>query len=110
MATNPPSNPSRPSAPTYPPGALPVGWEKGTAADGRTYFVNHNDHITTWEDPRQNQDPSENVARGEEQEDLEVEGEPLPEGWVMKRSREGKVYFVDHNTKSTSWEDPRRGA
>ena len=32
---------------------------------------------------------------------------PLPEGWEVKYTKEGKKFFVDHNTKSTSWTDPR---
>jgi ankyrin repeat protein len=35
---------------------LPPGWEKGVDAQGRTFFINHNDQNTTWEDPR--------IARG----------------------------------------------
>ncbi|XP_062595796.1 BAG family molecular chaperone regulator 3-like [Saccostrea cucullata] len=32
----------------------------------------------------------------------------LPQGWEMLHDRNtGWPYFVDHNTKSTSWEDPR---
>ena len=33
--------------------------------------------------------------------------DPLPEGWEVKYTKEGKKFFVDHNTKSTSWTDPR---
>ncbi|KAG8832004.1 hypothetical protein FRC17_002223, partial [Serendipita sp. 399] len=32
---------------------------------------------------------------------------PLPSGWEAKLTPQGKVYFVDHNTRTTSWEDPR---
>ena len=35
---------------------------------------------------------------------------PLPEGWEIKYTKEGKKFFVDHNTKSTFWTDPREGA
>jgi len=31
--------------------ALPPGWEQGTAADGRTYYMNHNTQTTQWERP-----------------------------------------------------------
>lgn len=31
----------------------------------------------------------------------------LPGGWEMKWTAEGHPYFVDHNTKSTTWNDPR---
>ena len=33
---------------------------------------------------------------------------PLPLGWELKYTKEGKKFFVDHNTKSTSWIDPRQ--
>ncbi|KAG8899257.1 hypothetical protein FRB99_006839 [Tulasnella sp. 403] len=32
---------------------------------------------------------------------------PLPDGWEMKKTVDGIPYFVDHNTKTTTWEDPR---
>uniref|UniRef100_A0AAR2KZC8 Membrane-associated guanylate kinase, WW and PDZ domain-containing protein 1 n=1 Tax=Pygocentrus nattereri TaxID=42514 RepID=A0AAR2KZC8_PYGNA len=32
---------------------------------------------------------------------------PLPENWEMAYTESGEVYFIDHNTKTTSWLDPR---
>uniref|UniRef100_H3CJJ1 Membrane associated guanylate kinase, WW and PDZ domain containing 1b n=1 Tax=Tetraodon nigroviridis TaxID=99883 RepID=H3CJJ1_TETNG len=32
---------------------------------------------------------------------------PLPENWEMAYTEDGEVYFIDHNTKTTSWVDPR---
>ncbi|CAG0883324.1 unnamed protein product [Cyprideis torosa] len=32
---------------------------------------------------------------------------PLPAGWEMARDFDGKEYFIDHNTKQTTWIDPR---
>jgi E3 ubiquitin-protein ligase NEDD4 len=32
---------------------------------------------------------------------------PLPSGWEMRLTSTGRVYFVDHNTKTTAWDDPR---
>ena len=34
---------------------------------------------------------------------------PLPAGWEVKYTKEGKKFFVDHNTQSTFWTDPRVG-
>ncbi|XP_067915325.1 membrane-associated guanylate kinase, WW and PDZ domain-containing protein 2a isoform X15 [Heterodontus francisci] len=34
---------------------------------------------------------------------------PLPENWEMAYTEKGEVYFIDHNTKTTSWLDPRLG-
>ncbi|XP_022086778.1 protein WWC2-like [Acanthaster planci] len=32
---------------------------------------------------------------------------PLPAGWEEARDYDGKIYFIDHNTRKTSWVDPR---
>uniref|UniRef100_A0A8D0GTV5 WW and C2 domain containing 1 n=1 Tax=Sphenodon punctatus TaxID=8508 RepID=A0A8D0GTV5_SPHPU len=32
---------------------------------------------------------------------------PLPEGWEEARDFDGKVYYIDHTNKTTSWIDPR---
>jgi E3 ubiquitin-protein ligase NEDD4 len=32
---------------------------------------------------------------------------PLPSGWEMRLTSTARVYFVDHNTKTTTWDDPR---
>uniref|UniRef100_A0A914UPW8 E3 ubiquitin-protein ligase n=1 Tax=Plectus sambesii TaxID=2011161 RepID=A0A914UPW8_9BILA len=32
--------------------------------------------------------------------------EPLPEGWEMRFDQYGRKYYVDHSTKSTTWERP----
>ncbi|KPP78318.1 Membrane-associated guanylate kinase, WW and PDZ domain-containing protein 3-like, partial [Scleropages formosus] len=33
--------------------------------------------------------------------------EPLPPSWEMAYTETGMVYFIDHNTKTTTWLDPR---
>ncbi|XP_066898857.1 membrane-associated guanylate kinase, WW and PDZ domain-containing protein 2 isoform X5 [Kogia breviceps] len=35
------------------------------------------------------------------------EPDPLPDNWEMAYTEKGEVYFIDHNTKTTSWLDPR---
>ena len=35
---------------------------------------------------------------------------PLPDGWEMASTKEGQVYFMNHETKTTTWEDPRKAA
>uniref|UniRef100_A0A8C2LRF0 Membrane-associated guanylate kinase, WW and PDZ domain-containing protein 2 n=1 Tax=Cricetulus griseus TaxID=10029 RepID=A0A8C2LRF0_CRIGR len=42
-------------------------------------------------------------TKSEENEDLD----PLPDNWEMAYTEKGEVYFIDHNTKTTSWLDPR---
>lgn len=32
---------------------------------------------------------------------------PLPAGWDIARDYDGKVYYIDHNNKETTWLDPR---
>ncbi|NWH67033.1 WWC2 protein, partial [Geococcyx californianus] len=32
---------------------------------------------------------------------------PLPAGWEEAKDYDGKVFYIDHNTKQTSWIDPR---
>ena len=33
---------------------------------------------------------------------------PLPPGWEQAATAEGQVYFMNHDTKTTQWEDPRK--
>ncbi|CAB1459397.1 unnamed protein product [Pleuronectes platessa] len=33
--------------------------------------------------------------------------EPLPKSWEMAYTETGMVYFIDHNSKTTTWLDPR---
>lgn len=32
---------------------------------------------------------------------------PLPSGWEVRQTASGRSYWVDHNTKTTTWDDPR---
>ncbi|KAI5639857.1 WW domain-containing protein [Phthorimaea operculella] len=32
---------------------------------------------------------------------------PLPDGWDYARDFDGKLYFIDHNSRKTTWIDPR---
>ena len=32
---------------------------------------------------------------------------PLPSGWEVRHTPSGRSYWVDHNTKTTTWDDPR---
>jgi len=33
---------------------------------------------------------------------------PLPPGWEMAKTSQGQLYFMNHLTKTTQWEDPRK--
>ncbi|XP_028931030.1 NEDD4-like E3 ubiquitin-protein ligase WWP2 isoform X1 [Ornithorhynchus anatinus] len=105
---------------------LPPGWEKRVDPRGRYYYVDHNSRTTTW------QRPTEEYVRNYEQwqsQRNQLQGAmqqfsqrflyqssgassdhdplgPLPSGWE-KRQDNGRVYYVNHNTRTTQWEDPR---
>ncbi|CAG2108992.1 unnamed protein product [Medioppia subpectinata] len=38
----------------------------------------------------------------------DIDAIPLPEGWQMNKTETGERYFIDHNNKTTQWEDPRK--
>lgn len=88
-------------------GELPLGWEQRFTNEGRPYFVDHNTRTTTWVDPRRQQyirtfGPNTTI----QQQPVSQLG-PLPSGWEMRLTNTARVYFVDHNTKTTTWDDPR---
>lgn len=40
---------------------------------------------------------------------LENLAEGLPPGWSVQRAPNGRLFFIDHNERTTSWVDPRTG-
>ncbi|XP_022174854.1 E3 ubiquitin-protein ligase NEDD4 isoform X2 [Myzus persicae] len=93
---------------------LPKGWSMQVAPNGRTFFIDHNTRATTWVDPRtgrassmpnQSQPPAADrvVSTSAYNDELE----PLPEGWEERVHADGRIFFIDHNTRTTQWEDPR---
>ncbi|KNE58375.1 hypothetical protein, variant [Allomyces macrogynus ATCC 38327] len=87
-------------------GPLPAGWEMRTMPSGRPYFVDHNTRTTTWGDPRDQQSVS---AAPPSAPSVSMTLDQLPDGWEMRTTQFGRVYFVEHNTQKTSWNDPRLG-
>jgi len=90
-------------------GALPNGWEERYTPEGRPYYVDHNTRTTTWVDPRRQtiirvMGPN---GQGSTQPQTISQLGPLPSGWEMRLTSTARVYFVDHNTKTTTWDDPR---
>ncbi|XP_068762969.1 membrane-associated guanylate kinase, WW and PDZ domain-containing protein 1 isoform X41 [Struthio camelus] len=75
----------------------------------------HNTHITRERAPPSVIDSHTNVPTTEPSQNLpqylppsaEDNLGPLPENWEMAYTENGEVYFIDHNTKTTSWLDPR---
>ncbi|KAM7199369.1 hypothetical protein V8F20_005764 [Naviculisporaceae sp. PSN 640] len=91
-------------------GELPPGWEQRFTPEGRAYFVDHNTRTTTWVDPRRQQYIrmyGQNNTNGSIQQQPVSQLGPLPSGWEMRLTNTARVYFVDHNTKTTTWDDPR---
>ncbi|KAI0792919.1 HECT-domain-containing protein [Abortiporus biennis] len=91
-------------------GPLPAGWEERYTPEGRPYYVDHNTRTTTWVDPRRQtiirvMGPNGNNAALQPQTISQLG--PLPSGWEMRLTSTARVYFVDHNTKTTTWDDPR---
>ena len=91
-------------------GSLPAGWEERYTPEGRPYYVDHNTRTTTWVDPRR-----QTIIRvmGPNGQNTALQPQtisqlgPLPSGWEMRLTSTARVYFVDHNTKTTTWDDPR---
>ncbi|KAI0075827.1 HECT-domain-containing protein [Panus rudis PR-1116 ss-1] len=91
-------------------GPLPAGWEERYTPEGRPYYVDHNTRTTTWVDPRRQtiirvMGPNGQNAALQPQTISQLG--PLPSGWEMRLTSTARVYFVDHNTKTTTWDDPR---
>lgn len=109
------------------PRPLPPGWERRTDSRGRTYYVDHNTRTTTWQRPTvesvrnyehwqmQNRQFINTERQNFQQRFLlptvaNPEADPLgalPPGWEKRVEANGRVYFVNHNTRMTQWEDPR---
>ncbi|XP_019628999.1 PREDICTED: NEDD4-like E3 ubiquitin-protein ligase WWP1 isoform X2 [Branchiostoma belcheri] len=108
------------------PQPLPPGWERRVDPRGRVYYVDHNTRTTTWQRPtvdtvrnyeqwQQYRTQHQSAAMQQYQQrflwqtNAVAADDPLgqlPPGWE-KREQNGRVYFVNHNTRTTQWEDPR---
>lgn len=109
------------------PQPLPSGWERRTDSRGRTYYVDHNTRTTTWQRPTaetvrnfENWQMQNRALLNTERQNFQQrfllpttcvpEADPLgplPAGWEKRVEPNGRVYFVNHNTRATQWEDPR---
>ncbi|XP_061505720.1 E3 ubiquitin-protein ligase Nedd-4 isoform X4 [Anopheles gambiae] len=126
-----PTSPSHPTtpAPAAQPNAtgLPPGWAVQVASNGRLFFIDHINKTTSWVDPRTglastipSAAGSDGVAgggagstagsghgsRGDSRSSDDNLG-PLPEGWEERVHSDGRTFFIDHNTRTTQWDDPR---
>ncbi|XP_055205210.2 NEDD4-like E3 ubiquitin-protein ligase WWP1 isoform X3 [Gorilla gorilla gorilla] len=109
------------------PQPLPPGWERRVDDRRRVYYVDHNTRTTTWQRPTMESvrnfeqwQSQRNQLQGAMQQFnqrylysasmLAAENDPygpLPPGWEKRVDSTDRVYFVNHNTKTTQWEDPR---
>lgn len=50
---------------------------------------------------------SKELHRSSSNEDLTKDLGQLPSGWEERVHTDGRIFYIDHNTKTTQWEDPR---
>uniref|UniRef100_A0A665VNW7 Membrane-associated guanylate kinase, WW and PDZ domain-containing protein 1 n=1 Tax=Echeneis naucrates TaxID=173247 RepID=A0A665VNW7_ECHNA len=77
--------------------------DKSTDASGDAAPQSNPAEATTEAQKDDGQSPKTTVPKPEENDELG----PLPDNWEMAYTEKGEVYFIDHNTKTTSWLDPR---
>ncbi|ORX60189.1 HECT-domain-containing protein [Piromyces finnis] len=117
---------------------LPPGWEERRDQFQRVYYVDHNRRITTWQRPppliipqtypnvpnQLNQAVLSSIRANQSLQAFNANINPiisnqdrnqyvqsdnvLPPGWEQRITPEGRVYFVDHETRMTTWDDPRK--
>ncbi|KAI0237295.1 E3 ubiquitin-protein ligase NEDD4 [Lamellibrachia satsuma] len=101
---------------------LPPGWTMSTVPSGRKFFVDHNTHTTTWDDPRHSMSRTRSLSsrsqldvplslselsRPSSNDDLTRDLGPLEPGWEERVHSDGRLFYINHTTKTTQWEDPR---
>uniref|UniRef100_A0A7N4V7C7 E3 ubiquitin-protein ligase NEDD4 n=1 Tax=Sarcophilus harrisii TaxID=9305 RepID=A0A7N4V7C7_SARHA len=119
----------QPALPVFLPtsSGLPPGWEEKQDGKGRSYYIDHNSKTTTWMKPiiqstiENIQLPSHPSSSTSTQKPIatsdsslpslsqqsESERRSLPKGWEVRHAPNGRPFFIDHNAKTTTWEDPR---
>ncbi|KAJ8603633.1 hypothetical protein CTAYLR_007580 [Chrysophaeum taylorii] len=95
---------------------LPPGIEERVAPDGRKYYVDHINKTTTWTRPAGQSSvvapppppppPAPRPVVPVPVAPPAVPRQAMPAGWEEKRTVDGRVYYVDHNTKTTHWSAP----
>ncbi|XP_058485476.1 E3 ubiquitin-protein ligase NEDD4-like isoform X2 [Solea solea] len=105
MTAPPEVSPQQTPSPEAPQesGSLPAGWEVRSAPNGRPFFIDHNTKTTTWEDPRLKIPVQMRRTASLDPNDLG----PLPPCWEERVHSDGRIFYIDHNTRTTQWEDPR---
>lgn len=87
---------------------LPLGWEKQYTLEGRAFYLDHNGKITTWVDPRRQIAVCFRAPDGEVTTRTQTVAQliPLPPRWEMRLASGNRLYFVDHDTGTTTWYYP----
>ncbi|RXM32529.1 E3 ubiquitin-protein ligase SMURF1 [Acipenser ruthenus] len=88
---------------------LPEGYEQRTTVQGQVYFLHTQTGVSTWHDPRiprVNNGLQWYFRRDLNSVSCEDLG-PLPPGWEVRSTVSGRIYFVDHNNRTTQFTDPR---
>lgn len=99
----------KPTLPISSEEPLPPGWGMQLAPNGRVFFIDHCNRATTWINPRTGRPssiPNHTAPSTTPRSGLDQLG-PLPEGWEERVHTDGRTFFIDHNTRTTQWEDPR---
>ncbi|XP_026222000.1 membrane-associated guanylate kinase, WW and PDZ domain-containing protein 2-like isoform X3 [Anabas testudineus] len=83
--------------------------DKSTDASGEVAVELSSQAPTSTEPPTEGEEapksPSKSPVKLPDADEEELG--PLPDNWEMAYTEKGEVYFIDHNTKTTSWLDPR---
>eukprot|EP00730_Choanoeca_flexa_P005425 TRINITY_DN11938_c6_g1_i8.p1 TRINITY_DN11938_c6_g1~~TRINITY_DN11938_c6_g1_i8.p1 ORF type:complete len:787 (+),score=232.03 TRINITY_DN11938_c6_g1_i8:235-2595(+) len=93
---------------------LPPGWEARQDGRGRIYYVDHNTRTTSWTRPAAAAEassastvtPSLGDSTAQADQVTSDQYGQLPEGWEVRTDARGRMYYVDHNTRSTTWQRP----
>ncbi len=72
----------------------PENFDRKTTPQGQVYFVNRITGQTTWHDPQLPRDTSFLT---------EQELGALPDGWELRNTASGRVYYVDHHSRTTQF-------
>ncbi|XP_037088392.1 E3 ubiquitin-protein ligase Nedd-4-like isoform X1 [Pollicipes pollicipes] len=97
---------SAPADPELSPEGLPAGWTVQRAPNNRIFFIDHCNKTTTWIDPRTGR-PTPLPDEPGQQRRADDELGPLPDGWEERVHADGRIFFIDHKNRTTTWEDPR---
>ena len=99
---------------------LPAGYEMKITDQGQIYFLHVPTGVSTWHDPRIPKDlnvqalnqagGSGTSTAGDSSSSNRTSDEilgPLPTGWERRETSSGRPYFLDHNSRTTQFTDPR---